>query len=77
MKKLLSLAALSLLAAAPLAAQGIAGTWVTEFDRDRGFNVRPRPTAFNWRSWARYACDNYSPRTYWVVTAEDGGRLCP
>lgn len=33
MKKLLSLAALSLLAAAPLSAQGIAGSWLTEFDR--------------------------------------------
>lgn len=48
-----------------------------EFNRDRGFNVRPRPTAFSWAGWARYACDNYNPRTYWVVTAEDGGRLCP
>ena len=33
MKKLLSLAALSLLTAAPLSAQGIAGNWITEFDR--------------------------------------------
>lgn len=33
MKKLLSLAALSLLAVSPVSAQGIAGTWVTEFDR--------------------------------------------
>jgi hypothetical protein len=33
MKKLLSLAALSLLSAAPLAAQGVAGNWLTEFDR--------------------------------------------
>jgi hypothetical protein len=49
----------------------------SEFNRDRGFNVRPRPTAFSWASWARYACDNYNPRTYWVVTAVDGGRLCP
>ncbi len=33
MKKLFSLAAFSLLAAAPLSAQGIAGNWLTEFDR--------------------------------------------
>jgi hypothetical protein len=33
MKKLLSLAALSLLAAAPLSAQGVSGDWITEFDR--------------------------------------------
>jgi hypothetical protein len=33
MNKLLSLAALALLSAAPLSAQGIAGNWITEFDR--------------------------------------------
>jgi len=33
MKKLLSVAALTLLAAAPLSAQGINGEWITEFDR--------------------------------------------
>ena len=33
MKKLLSVAALALVAAAPLSAQGITGTWITEFDR--------------------------------------------
>lgn len=33
MKKLLSLAALALLSAAPLSAQGINGEWITEFDR--------------------------------------------
>lgn len=33
MKKLLALAALSLLSASPLSAQGIAGNWITEFDR--------------------------------------------
>jgi hypothetical protein len=33
MKKLLSFAVLALLSAAPLSAQGIAGNWITEFDR--------------------------------------------
>lgn len=50
----------------------------SEFDRDAGFNVRPRGgTPLTWRSWAAYACSNYAPRTYWVVTAVDGGTLCP
>ena len=45
------------------------------FRRPDGFQVRPR-AALDWSGFAEYACRNYSPRTYWVVTATVG-TLCP
>ena len=45
------------------------------FRRPDGFQVRPR-AALDWPAFAQYACKQYSPRTYWVVTATVG-TLCP
>jgi len=46
------------------------------FRRAAGFFARPRPR-LTYDTWAAYACSQYNPRTYWVVTSSLPGALCP